>query len=96
MLGPSGAAERRYTVRLHFAEPDALQPGERVFDVSLQGKPVLDDLDIMKEAGGAYRGLIKEFHGVMVGDGLRVHFSPIPGSKRPPLICGIEIVAEGW
>jgi hypothetical protein len=62
--------------------------------VSLQGKPVLDDSDIVKEAGGTYRGVIKEFRGVTVGENLTVHFDPMPGTKRRPLICGIEVVAE--
>jgi outer membrane protein assembly factor BamB len=93
-LAPPGSAERRYTVRLHFAEPNAIGSGERVFDASLQGKQVLDNFDIVREAGGTYRGLIKEFRGVAVGEGLTVQFTPRPGSKHPPLICGVEIVAE--
>ncbi len=35
------ARPRACTVRLHFLEPDGAEPGERVFDVWLQGKEVL-------------------------------------------------------
>jgi hypothetical protein len=34
------ADAKPYVVRLHFAEPDGLGPGERVFDVSLQDRKV--------------------------------------------------------
>jgi outer membrane protein assembly factor BamB len=93
-LAPPGTPERRYTVRLHFAEPESIGAGERVFGVSLQGKQVLDDLDIVKEAGGAYRGIIKEFRDVVVGESLTVHFDANSGTKRRPLICGIEMVLD--
>jgi hypothetical protein len=95
-LAPGAKAERRYTVRLHFTEPEAVAHGERVFDVLLQGRRVLEGLDIAKETGGAYRGLVKEFHGIAVGENLVLQFSMADGSKRRPLICGIEVVAEGW
>jgi hypothetical protein len=95
-LGPSYERQRPYTVRLHFAEPESAQPGERVFDVLLQGKKALEDLDIAKETGGSYRGLIKEVRGVLVTGELDVRFAQAPGSQRRPLICGIEVVAEGW
>ena len=50
------AVQCPYTVRLHFAEPAMeTRPGERVFNVSLQGKEVLKDFDVVTEAGGSYR-----------------------------------------
>ena len=80
------------TVRLYFAEPRAIRPGERVFDVQLQGKTVLPDLDIVKEAGAPDRVLVKEFSGIPLGGELRVTFIPKSGQ---PLLCGIEIVRDG-
>ena len=87
---------RPYTVRLHFAEPWAAKPGERVFDVRLQGKTVLRGLDIAREAGGELRELVKEFRGVLGGAELRVELVPRGAGSKPPLLCGVEIVAEGW
>src|SRR5205085_109032 len=58
--------ERPYTVRLHFVEPDRLHPGERVFDVALQGELLLDDFDICQEAGAPNRAVVKEFKGIKV------------------------------
>ena len=87
--------ERPYTVRLYFSEPDDIAPGQRVFDVSIQGKKVLGGFDIAKEAGGSNRSIVKEFSGVMVQYDLTVDLSP-SGSEHSPLICGVEVLAEGW
>jgi hypothetical protein len=67
-----------------------------VFDVALQGQRVLEGLDIARETGGSWRGLVKEFHGVAVGEDLVVQFTSANASPRRPLICGIEVIAEGW
>jgi hypothetical protein len=83
-------------VRLHFAEPEDLEPGERVFDVRLQGKPVLESLDIAKATGDQHRALVKEFRGIQVEEKLLVEFAPLSKSKHPAVLCGVEILAEGW
>jgi len=94
-LGSSSDAPRRYTVRLYFAEPEDLEIGERVFDVSLQGKPVLRHFDLVKNAGGPRCAVVKEFKGIAVKDDLAVALHAVsPG--REPLLCGVEAIAEGW
>ena len=96
-LGDADSPARRYTVRLHFAEPDDVQPGQRVFDVLLQGERVATDLDVVKEAGGRHRSLVKEFVGQMVAEELEIDFAPRAAAKTPrSILCGVEIVAEGW
>jgi outer membrane protein assembly factor BamB len=83
---------RRYTVRLHFAEPVAEQlAGQRLFSVRLQGKKAIDALDIVTAAGGPRRAITREFRGVEVTGDLQVDFVPNLGA---PLLCGIEVVAE--
>ena len=94
----SGAEEpkqRTYTVRLHFVEVYGYTPGGRVFDVALQGKTVLKGLDVVKEAGGAARGIVKEFKGVKVAGTLTVSFDSAAGSPGATL-SGVEIIADGW
>jgi len=82
-----------YSIRLHFIEPDAdVQPGQRVFDVALQGKTVLRGLDVVKEAGAANRQIIQRFNGVAVGKELNVTLNPT--TEREPVLCGIEVVEE--
>lgn len=41
-----------YEITFHFVEPEAAQPGDRVFDVTVEGVTVLDDFDIVAAAGG--------------------------------------------
>ncbi|KAJ9563608.1 hypothetical protein OSB04_008768 [Centaurea solstitialis] len=56
-----------YTVRLHFAEIIFSEDnsfnslGKRVFDVYIQGELKLKDFDIVKEAGGTGRPVVKRF-----------------------------------
>jgi len=87
---PGAAAPGTYTVRLYFAEHAALAPGDRIFKVSLQGRPVIGRLDIAREAG-CNVGLMREFHGVLVDDRLTVGLSPVVGR---PVLCGIQAVLE--
>ncbi|MCK5804157.1 MAG: PQQ-binding-like beta-propeller repeat protein [Lentisphaeria bacterium] len=84
------ASVARYTVRLCFAEQGDLKPGDRVFGIALQGKRVIEQLDIVKEAGRA-TGLVREFRGVQVADTLNVELISIAGK---PTLCGIEVVLE--
>jgi outer membrane protein assembly factor BamB len=91
-IGKRGAQTRVFTVRLYFAEPDDLKPGERIFSVSLQGKTVSPNVDIVKSAGGKDRTLVREFHNVAVAGTLNVELRPAAGSKHPPLLCGVELV----
>jgi outer membrane protein assembly factor BamB len=88
---------RRYTVRLYFLEPDHLGAGERRFDVALQGRKVLSGLDVSDEAGGPGRGLVKEFHDVLIDRDLTVRLTPDAAAPVPEtVLCGIEVTAEGW
>jgi outer membrane protein assembly factor BamB len=95
-LAEKDAQPRPYTVRLHFLEPDDVAAGERVFSVSVQGRPAFPALDVFKEAGGRNHGLVKEIKGVSVGEELVIGLSPAAGSTKPTLLSGIEIQAEGW
>ena len=86
---------RPYTVRLYFAETEPpLETGRRLFDVSLQDKCVLKDFDIVKEAGGTNRTVVREFKGIEVRDDLKVSLARTAASTAEPLLCGIEIIAE--
>ena len=68
---PAGA----YTVTLRFVEPAYDRPGVRVFGVSLQGKPVIESLDIFARAG-RNKALDFTFKDVAVTDGrLKIDFN---------------------
>jgi len=92
------AAPRKYTVRLHFAEVAGAKPGERVFDVAIQGKMVARGFDVAARAGGADRAVVAEFTGVEAAGQLKVVLTPKTGggNKAEPILCGLEVAAEGW
>jgi outer membrane protein assembly factor BamB len=92
-LGEAEAA-RKFTVRLVFAEAERLQPGQRVFDVAIQGREVLGDFDIVKEAGAPLRTVVKEFDGIVANDRLTIRLTPAVERSLPPVISGIEIIAR--
>jgi outer membrane protein assembly factor BamB len=83
-----------YTVRLYFVEPDDLSPGQRVFGVSLQGRPVLEKFDPVRAAAGRYRPVMKEFNGIIISDALEIAFRPASGSQAGPVLSGVELIAE--
>jgi len=87
----------RYTVRLCFAEPDGARAGQRVFDVKLQGRTVLKNLDVSKETGGRPKALVKEVKGIEAAEALTLELEPKGKGAAPaamPVISGIEIVRE--
>lgn len=89
----SRVPKRSYTVRLYFMEPHAeVRPGDRVFDLALQGESVHRNLDIVAEAWGAHRTMVKEFTGVKVADELTITCTP--HTDHGPILCGVEVEAE--
>jgi outer membrane protein assembly factor BamB len=90
-----GAAPARYTVRLHFAEPEDAEVGQRVFSVRLQGQKVLDQFDVVREAGSTRRAVIQEFRGVQVDGHLEIQLQASDDSEfRQPVLCGFQAVRE--
>ncbi len=85
-----------YTVRLYFAEVEEYGIGRRLFNISLQDRQVLAAFDIVKEAGAINRPVVKEFKGINIKDDLKVSLTPATAGQAGPLLCGIEIIAEGW
>jgi len=93
-IAPDAKTTRKYTARLFFAEPDDVKPGQRAMTVALQKKVVVDSLDVVREAGGKDRGLVREFPGITARGTLEIELTPAPGSKRPPILCGVELIRD--
>ncbi|NJL32197.1 MAG: hypothetical protein HC898_11575 [Phycisphaerales bacterium] len=79
-----------YTVQLHFAETfeSISAAGERVFSVTIEGKPVLTDLDLFK-AVGANTAMIKAYEVKLVDGVLDIEFN---SKVQSHLISAIEIL----
>jgi hypothetical protein len=80
-----------YTVRLHFSENQYTAAGERVFDVEVEGDPVLQNFDIFATAG-QHNAVVRNYT-IEVTDGLLeivfLHTGP-----ADPIVMGIEIVSN--
>ena len=92
-----GEEPGRYTLRLHFVDTDNDAAGQRVFNVKLQGRTVLKNFDIVRDAGGPNVAVVKEFRGIRVKDGLTIELiakARNPSRTQLPLVNAIEAVRE--
>jgi hypothetical protein len=80
------------TVILHFAETEALTPGQRVFDVRIQGKDAAAGLDVAAATGGTDRAWSRQFRDVATTGTLTLELVPVKG--KPPVICAIEVLRQ--
>jgi outer membrane protein assembly factor BamB len=82
-----------YTVRLYFSALENDKPGQRVFDILLQGKAVAKDFDLVAKAGGTNHAFVTEFHDIPVTDNLVIGLPARKGdAASQSLLCGIEVV----
>ncbi|GLU15103.1 hypothetical protein SLE2022_316280 [Rubroshorea leprosula] len=97
-----------YTVNLHFAEimftdnKTYSSLGRRIFDIYIQGKQVRRDFNIVAEAGGVGKPIIKPFHAVVTNGSLEIRLywagkgtTAIPDKGvYGPLISAISVKSE--
>ena len=92
-LGPEDREIGFANVFLYFAEPNDLQVGDRMFDISLQNKTVVREFDVVKESGGPRRVVVKPFPRTRIADTLAIRLTPCKNSRlQETVICGVEIV----
>lgn len=83
-----------YKLRLHFAETyhGVETPGARIFSVAVEGKKVLKDFDVFKEAGKSRRtAVVRTIKNVNVTDGelnIVFHYQSLT-----PIINGIQVIS---
>ncbi len=80
-----------YNVTLKFAEIFWSFPGQRVFNVAINGTQVLQNFDIVAAAGAPFTAIDKEFNATVTGGTLSVKFTT--GSADLPKISAIEITS---
>jgi len=82
-----------YTVTLVFSEPGLhIEPQARVFQVLLDEKTVLPELDLAKALGGRRDALVRTFQNVQLTDVLKVRLVSLKG--KPPVLSGLSIKRE--
>ena len=80
-------------IRLFFVEMSRCAVDSRVFDVTIEGAVVLDDLDVYAEAGGCNVGITRSFTVTPTDANLDINF-PLENGK-PATLAGIEILESG-
>ncbi|HEY1338209.1 MAG TPA: malectin domain-containing carbohydrate-binding protein, partial [Bryobacteraceae bacterium] len=78
-----------YTVNLKFAEVSMTGPGQRVFNVMVNGSTVLSNFDVYAAAGGRLRAIDKAFPVSVTGGMIWIQF--LTGSANSPMVNAIEI-----
>jgi hypothetical protein len=85
----------RYTLRLHFSEPWFTQSdraiGSRVFNVYCNGTTLLNDFDILKEAGGGKRAIVRIFHNIPASPQGKIDLTFVPVVNYA-LVNAIEVI----
>ena len=79
----------RYNITLMFAEPTAAAAGERVFDVAVNGKPVLKHFDVFAAAGGKLQAVDRSVRAEAQDGALVIELQPVRGQA---LISALSIV----
>lgn len=83
--------EGNYEVELHFIEPEVYKPGERVFDISVNDRTIINDFDLYAEAGFGW-AINKSFNVTVEGEeGIDIKFNQQEGA---PLLSGIKVIKK--
>jgi glucuronoarabinoxylan endo-1,4-beta-xylanase len=80
----------KYTVRLHFAETYWTGPGQRLFNVTINGQPELANFDVFQAAGGMDKAVVKQFTTRATQDG-KVVVQFTNGLADNAMVSGIEV-----
>lgn len=89
-----------YELRLHFVET-TFGPGtyagrgesSRLFSVTLNERPLLNQFDVLSEAGGNFRAFTRVFDGVSAGSDGKIHLK-FQRKFDQPFVNAIELVPE--
>ena len=81
----------KYKITLRFAEPTAAAAGERVFDVSVNGKRLLKQMDVFSSASGKLKGVEKTVQATSRDGALLIEFQPVKGQALASSIAIVPV-----
>ncbi len=88
---PGLTAGANYTVRLHFAETYWTTAGQRTFNVTINGKQVVTNFDIVATAGAEYKAVVEQFTVPADSSGrMTIQFTTVKDNAQ---VNGIEILS---
>jgi len=98
VIAPAQADQpKTVALRLHFVELDDVKPGQRIFDVVVQGKVMIKDLDVIAAAGAKNRVIIRNLTDIDATRTLTLELIPKTKIVTPataPIISAIELIAN--
>jgi beta-galactosidase len=81
-----------YAITLGFVEPDKdVAVGDRVFSVTANGQLLVENLDVLAEAGAAHTAFTKTYLGPITGGRLILEFTPVEGDA---IVSNIKIIRQ--
>ncbi len=83
----------KYLVRLHFSETDYATSGQRLFRVYINNSRVLNNFDIVANAGKANKAVVKQFS-VTVGSAGQIQVQFSQGRSGNPKVNGLEVIPD--
>jgi len=88
--------QRRFTVRLHFAECRPVTKGQRVFGVKIQDETALTGFDVVERAGGVRRAVVQEFRNIPAAKQMILDFFADEKPRRsgpalPAILSALEL-----
>ncbi len=84
-----------YEVMLHFAEPENLTVGDRLFDIVQDDQVLVENFDIVKHAGGAMKATVLKLTITSNDRLIRLGFVSKAGARRKEaLLAGIEVAGQ--
>jgi len=89
--------EKNYQVTLYFTELADVSPGDRVFDIEIQGRTVATGFDPVASASGRHRAVSRTFNRIAADRVLDVRFVNSGGSDKkrlPPILSAIEVLPD--
>ena len=86
----------RYRVTILFQEPSATIAGERMFDVAVNGKAVLQGFDIFAAAGGKLKSIDRTFNAEAQGGYLLITFRGLKGkcALRRQYLLSVPVICR--
>ena len=83
-----------YTLRLHFAEPTTIGPGQRTFNILLNGNLFASNFDIVANSGGQGVAVVVETGNAITdaNGNLAISFASVNGFA---IVNGIEVISNG-
>jgi alpha-glucosidase (family GH31 glycosyl hydrolase) len=81
-----------YEISLYNAETRWYAPGQRLFNVSIQGQRVLSNYDILVAAGGSNKAVVATFTNIVLNGQLKIDFNGITtSSETNARVSGIRV-----